>query len=207
MAATLTYTLVVLLTVLLARGAAHGPEAVVRTLLAGGIMIAPQLSAGVYAVGLAVGHIGTAVPLLLCWLTIDRGGRRWQVPLLTTLLLAWVLVADPLVEVVGIAPLVLVAGLSFTVWLARGQPRWFDAALAAAALGGYALALAAEAVLRALGGYAAAAVAPYLWMTDTTWYDPVRNTASFLILQRPPRPAHRGYLAPEPAAGPVRGQR
>ena len=72
-AAALTYTLVVLLTVLLARGAAHGPEAVVRTLLAGGIMIAPQLSAGVYAVDLAVGHIGTAVPLLLCWLTIDRG--------------------------------------------------------------------------------------------------------------------------------------
>ena len=72
---------------------------------------------------------------------------------MTALLLAWVLVADPLAEVVGIAPLALVAGLSFTVRLARGQPRWFDAALAGAALGGYALAFAAEAVLRALGGY------------------------------------------------------
>lgn len=152
-AAALTYTLVVLLTVLLARGTAHGPEAVARTLLAGGIMIAPQLSAGVYAVDLAVGHIGTSVPLLLCWLSIDRGGRRWPVPLLSAVLLAWVLVADPLVEVVGIAPLALVAGLSFTVRLARGQPRWFDAGLAGAALIGYALALAAQAVLRALGGY------------------------------------------------------
>ena len=40
-----------------------------------------------------------------------------------------------------------------------------------------------------------AALAPYLWMTNTTWYDPVRNTASFLILQRPPRSALAGLEA------------
>ena len=118
-----SYTLVVLLAVLLARGAAHGPEAVVRTLLAGGIMIAPQLSAGVYAVGLAVGHIGTAVPLLLCWLTIDRGGRRWQVPLLTALLPAWVLAGFE-ARFGPASQLYLVDGCTVVTWpgnLLRGQ--------------------------------------------------------------------------------------
>ena len=64
-AAAMTYTMVVLLVVLLARDGTSGPVALTRTLIAGGIMVAPQLSAGVYAVDLAVGHIGTSVPLLL----------------------------------------------------------------------------------------------------------------------------------------------
>ena len=152
-AAAMTYTLVVLLVVLLARGAASGPQALVRTLIAGGIMVAPQLSAGVYAVDLAVGHIGTSVPLLLGWLLLDRAGRRWWVPALVTLLLAWVLVADPIVEITGIGPLALVAGLRFARQLARQRPDWFDAALACAAVIAYGLAWAIQALLRALGGY------------------------------------------------------
>jgi len=152
-AAAMTYTLVVLLVVLLARGQASGPEALLRTLIAGGIMIAPQLSAGVYAVDLAVGHIGTSVPLLLGWLLIDRAGRRWWVPVAAALLLAWVLVADPVVEIAGIAPLALVAGLSFGWQLAHRRPDWYRAALAGAAAAGYVLAQLAQALLRALGGY------------------------------------------------------
>lgn len=153
LAAAMTYTLVVLLVVLLARGAASGPRALARTLIAGGIMVAPQLSAGVYAVDLAVGHIGTSVPLLLGWLLLDRAGRRWWVPALVTLLLAWVLVADPIVEITGIAPLALVAGLRFARQLARQGPDWFDAALACAAAIAYGLAWVTQALLRALGGY------------------------------------------------------
>jgi hypothetical protein len=165
-AAAMTYTLVVLLVVLLARGGTRGAEALVRTLIAGGIMVAPQLSAGVYAVDLAVGHIGTSVPLLLAWLLLCLpGGRppvttgqgcqvpRWWVPPLMAALLAWVLVADPIVEIVGIAPLGLVAGLRFTWGLLRRRPEWYDAALAGAAVAAYALAWVAQALLRALGGY------------------------------------------------------
>src|SRR6202000_809856 len=110
-AAAMTYTMAVLLVVLLARDRTSGRVALVRTLIAGGIMVAPQLSAGVYAVDLAVGHIGTSVPLLLGWLLIDRAGRRWWVPALTAVILAWVLVADPIALITGIAPLALVAGL------------------------------------------------------------------------------------------------
>ena len=160
-AAAMTYTLVVLLVVLLARRAASGPQALARTLIAGGIMVAPQLSAGVYAVDLAVGHIGTSVPLLLCWLLLClpeglgqsyQAARRW-VPPLMAVVLAWVLVADPIVEITGVAPLALVAGLRFARQLAQQRPDWYNAALACAAVIAYGLAGVTQALLRALGGY------------------------------------------------------
>src|SRR5581483_7571274 len=71
-AAAMTYTLVVLLAALLARGGTSGRPAIVRMLIAAGIMVAPQLGVGVYALDMAVGHIGTSVPLLLTWLLLDR---------------------------------------------------------------------------------------------------------------------------------------
>jgi hypothetical protein len=152
-AAAMTYTLVVLLAVILARGGTSGREALVRTLITGGILAAPQLSAGVYAVDLAVGHIGTSVPLLLGWLLLDRAKRRWWVPPLIAVILAWVLVADPIVEITGVVPLALVAGLRFAWRLVRSGPDWCDAALVGAATAAYALAWVTQALLRALGGY------------------------------------------------------
>src|SRR5580698_5101247 len=121
-AAAMTYTLVVLLAVLLARGGFTSRAAVVRLLITAGILVAPQLGVGVTALILTVGHIGTAVPVLLILLLLDRspqclpggstvpdppGGTpaprtpladpparaRW-VPVLTGLGLAWALVAD-----------------------------------------------------------------------------------------------------------------
>jgi uncharacterized membrane protein len=162
-AAAMTYTLVVLLVAALARGGTSGREALARTLIAGGILVAPQLSAGVYAVDLAVGHIGTSVPLLLAWLLLDRAGSaaapapaaaRWRVPVLLAVILAWVLVADPIVEITGIAPLALAAGLRFAWRLARRRTAdWDSAALAGAALAAYGIAQVAQRVLRSLGGY------------------------------------------------------
>ena len=118
-AAAMTYTLVVVLAVLLARGRV-GPgqvsrrEARPRMLLTAGLMFAPQLGVGVFVLLLSLGHIGTAVPLMLTWLVIDRlqGFKpRWLVPVVVGLLLTWVLVADPLVLVVGIIPLVAVCAM------------------------------------------------------------------------------------------------
>jgi hypothetical protein len=153
-AAAMTYALAVLLTVLLARGGASGRAAVVATVAAGGIMVAPQLSAGVYTVDLAVGHIGSSVPLLLGWLLLDRGPRRWWVPALLAVILAWVLIADPIVEITGIAPLALVAGARFArQFVTRQRLDWYAAALTGAALASYALAWVIQALLRALGGY------------------------------------------------------
>src|ERR1700743_1463974 len=149
----MTYTMVFLLVVLLARDGTSGPVALTRTLIAGGIMVAPQLSAGVYGVDLAVGNIGPSGPLLRVWLLVDRAGRHRWVPALTAVLLAWALVADPIVEIAGVAPLALVAGARFAWQRRRRSPGARDAALACAALVAYALAWAAQAVLRVLGGY------------------------------------------------------
>ena len=41
--------------------------------LTAGLMIAPQLGVGVFVLLLSVGHIGTAIPLMLTWLVIDWG--------------------------------------------------------------------------------------------------------------------------------------
>ena len=80
-AAAMTYTLVVVLAVLLARGRvgqgqASRREAAPRMLLTAGLMFAPQLGVGVFVLLLSLGHIGTAVPLMLTWLVIDRARRR-----------------------------------------------------------------------------------------------------------------------------------
>ena len=92
-------------------------------------MLAPQFGLGVFALDLSVGHIGTSVPLLLTWLLLDRMPARWYVPVLTAVLLAWALVADPIVYVVGVGPLGAVAAarvirglISERQLLATGSP-------------------------------------------------------------------------------------
>jgi hypothetical protein len=159
-AAAMTYTLAVVLAVLVARGGFTSRAAVIRLLITAGILLAPQLGVGVAALLLAVGHIGTAVPVLLIWLLLDRAPERWWVPVLTALGLAWVLVADPLVLAVAVVPLALVCALRVleaTVrehGLSRGvAARRYELSLIAAAAAAAGLAWAAERVLRALGGY------------------------------------------------------
>ena len=159
-AAAMTYTLAVLLAVLVARGGFTSRAALIRMLITAGIMLAPQLGVGVAALLLSVGHIGTAVPVLLIFLLLDRAPRRWYVPVLTALGLAWALIADELVLVVGVVPLALVATLRVAEaavrerGLARGvRAQRYELSLMAAAGVAAGLAWAAERVLRALGGY------------------------------------------------------
>jgi hypothetical protein len=164
-AAAITYTLALLLAVLLARGGTSGRTAIVRTLIAAGIMVAPQLNVGVYALDMAVGHIGTSVPLLVVWLLLDRADRstpRWWVPVVTTLLLAWVLLADSIVLIVGVAPLALVSGIRFIQgvragdglpWTRRVRAQWYQLSLACAAVAAVLWAWLVERLLSALGGF------------------------------------------------------
>jgi hypothetical protein len=136
-AAAMTYTLAVVLAVLVARGGFTSRAAVVRLLIAAGILLAPQLGPGVTALILTIGHIGTAVPVLLIFLLLDRAQSSSRgepslargdspsprpplaprtplgryVPVLTGLALAWVLVADQIVLIVAVAPLAGVCAL------------------------------------------------------------------------------------------------
>ena len=172
-AAAMTYTLAVLFAVLLARGprdqsvgsaGSPGRAAWPRMALTAGLMIAPQLGVGVFVLLLSVGHIGTAVPLMLTWLVIDWGAvkPRWFVPLIAGLLLTWVLVADPLVLVVGIIPLAAVCVLRVLHAVRSARPpdrgaalqaSWYEAALAAAAILAYGLADLVNRLLSARGGF------------------------------------------------------
>ena len=159
-AAAMTYTLAVVLAVLVARGGFTSRAALIRLLITAGIMLAPQLGVGVAALLLSVGHIGTAVPVLLIFLLLDRAPRRRYVPVLTALGLAWALVADELVLVVGVVPLALVCALRVAEaavrerGLARGvAARGYELCLIGAAGAAAGLAWAAERVLRAFGGY------------------------------------------------------
>src|SRR5579862_1172645 len=177
-AAGMTYALTLLFAVMLARSGSSGRQRLIRTLVAAGIMLAPQLGLGIFAMDLSVGHIGTSVPLLLIWLLLDRTGRsapRWYVPVLIALLLAWVQVADPIVYLVGIGPL----GFACAAHVIRGWLRasgsrwrrlaaqWYELSLGAASVAATGLALIANHVLSALGGFSVARLPFHL----TPWSD------------------------------------
>jgi hypothetical protein len=194
-AAAMTYTLVLVFAVLLARGRAPGREAGPRMLLTAGLMFAPQLGVGVFILLLSVGHIGTAVPLMLTWLVIDRLPPRWPVPVVVGLLLTWVLVADPLVLVVGIVPLVAVCALRAAreVSAARRRAgrepgwaraalraRWYELSLAAAAILAEGLASLVSRLLRASGGFILHPVG-YRLAPVSTWPKHARVTGEGLL--------------------------
>jgi len=234
-AAAMTYTLVVLVAALLARGWPVQPGAWPRVLLTTGIMFAPQLGVGVFVLLLSVGHIGTAVPLMLTWLVIDcagpagprgfggkgfppgSGGSRGVVPpgvhipqtssgpgggrragwasALVLLLLTWVLVADPLVLVIGIVPLIAVCAVRVTgaVIAARrsdgGSPGWlgtslrrrqYEVFLAAAAILAYGAASLVNRLLRASGGFLLHPVG-YKLAPPHTWLGHARVTGQGLL--------------------------
>jgi len=156
--AAITYTLLVLLAARLAKGGSTGREAVARVAITVGIMLAPQLGDGVYVLLLGPDHVGTAVPVLLVWLLLDRAPRRWYVPVATGVLLAWAIVADSIVLIIAVAP--LTAACAIRVYLARvrdGRPLrscWLEISLIAAALLAAGAARAALALIAARGGFA-----------------------------------------------------
>jgi len=218
-AAAMSYTLAVLVAALLARGGTGEPGAWPRVLLTSGIMLAPQLGVGVFVLLLSVGHIGTAVPLMLTWLVIDLGtrgprgsGRKgfppgsggsqgivppgvYRIPVAVGLLLTWVLVADPLVLVIGIVPLIVVCGVRVigAVIAARrsdrGSPGWlgqslrarqYEVFLAAAAILAYGAATLVNRLLRASGGFLLHPVG-YKLAPLRTWLGHARVTGQGLL--------------------------
>jgi len=164
-AAALTYTLALVLAALLAKGRATAGEGVARAAITAGIMLAPQLGAGIFILLLSVGHIGTAVPILAVWLLLDRASARWYVPVIAGVMLAWAMVADPLVLVVAIAPLIIVA-TARAVRLVAGRTAlrgaWYEISLAAAAAAAIGAAWLGQQAIRAAGGYTLHAV-PFSW--------------------------------------------
>jgi hypothetical protein len=152
-AAALTYTLIVLLGGLLAKGHATGRDAVVRFGVASGIMLAPTLLVGTKVLLSGPDHTGTQAALLAVWLVLDSTRRRWWVPMLVTVLLAWVLVADVLALYEGVLPLVVVCAVR--MYRRRGPlaGQWYDLSLAAGALVSVGLARLVLYLIAHVGGF------------------------------------------------------
>jgi hypothetical protein len=110
-AAAMTYTLAILLAALLAKGTATGRQALVRALIAAGIMLAPQLVSGVNILLSSPDHIGTSVAVMVAWLILDHARTRWYVPVIAGVFLGWAVVADMLVLYIGILPLAAVCAI------------------------------------------------------------------------------------------------
>ena len=156
-AAAMTYTLAILLAALLAKGTATGRQALVRVLIAAGIMLAPQLVSGVNILLSSPDHIGTSVAVMVAWLILDHARSRWYVPVIAGVFLGWAVVADMLVFYIGILPLVAVCAIRIYWAVAIDHKplasQRYDMALGAAALAGTAAAILALHVIRAQGGF------------------------------------------------------
>ncbi len=185
-AAALTYTLAMLLVALLAMGKTTGREAVARAAIAAGIMIAPQLDAGTYALLNSPDHVGTSVPVLLAWLIVDRARPRWYVPVVVGLILAWAQIADVLVLYAAVVPLAIVCSyraLRAKVW--QRQPpasQRYEIALAVAAVVAGMAGLAAPYVLAAIGGETQAQVATQLSPLNVIFWHNLRVTGICLLV-------------------------
>ena len=151
--AAMSYTLLVLGAALLARGHATGRDGAVRMLVAAGIMLAPSLGTGTATLLSSSDHTGTQVPMLVIWLILDRVRPRWWVPVLVSVLLAWVQVADPLVLYEGVIPLVVVGAIR--AYRRRGPLRdsWYELSLAAGAVLSVGAAALTLKLIHILGGF------------------------------------------------------
>src|SRR5215470_3330093 len=150
-AAGLTYTLLLLGAAWLAKGRSTGWEAIARMLLAGGVMLAPQV-AGVRVLLLSPDHVGSAVPVLAVLLLLDRAPPRWWVPALTGIVLTCGLVADSVLIVTAVLPLLAICGGRVCYGVVRRQPlrsRWLELSLAGAGVAAVALSRAILAFIAA----------------------------------------------------------
>jgi hypothetical protein len=178
-AAAVTYTAVIAIAMLLAKGSTRGPQAIMRMALVLAIMLAPQPGVGVFVLVFSVGHIGTSAPVMLTWLVLDRFGltrrdgttptlrQRWYIPLIIAAGIGWALLADPLVLIIAIYPMLAVCLARLVTASVIGArnggglrglgraiaARWLELSLAAAAGIGYLVVWWGGALLRNAGGY------------------------------------------------------
>ncbi|HZM79249.1 MAG TPA: hypothetical protein VFC19_26255 [Candidatus Limnocylindrales bacterium] len=108
-ASAMTYTLLVILVALLAMGRG-------RNFFGAGlgvaIMLLPMPGVGYLVAFGGPNHLGTAVPLLVTWLALDRLRLSSKLlPVVIGVLLVWGQVGDPLVMYVGAAPLAIVSAV------------------------------------------------------------------------------------------------
>jgi hypothetical protein len=193
-AAAMTYTLLVLLAAFVAKGRATGAEGMMRAGLAAGIMVAPP-QGSVYELMLEPDHVGSVVPVLLLVLVLDRAGRRWFVPLLAYLLVAWALVADQVILISMVAPLVVVAVLRGYRRLAvlgrQAWTAWFELGLIVAAVAGAVTAGRIVKLIKDSGGFLLNPVNNQLAWFGTLPHNALETLQAILVLFGANFPGHQ----------------
>jgi hypothetical protein len=154
-AAAATYTVMIALAAVLAKGRATGTAGLLRAVIPVGIMLAPGPGFSAATLLSSPDHTGTQVPLLLLWLAIDRLGDRRYLPWLAGALLTWVEVADQMAIYVGALPVIVVSAIR----ICQRRESWrADAGLLAAAVASVVLAMAGTVLIRLAGGFVVAPV-------------------------------------------------
>jgi hypothetical protein len=156
-AGAITYTLLVLVAGLLARGRSKGREGLIRFALAAGIMIAPQFGNATHLLLSQPDHLGTSVPVLLVFLMLDRAPRRWYIPVAAGVALTWVVIADRVALLTAAGPLAVVcaARVLFAVFRHRKSlaSQWYELSLVAASVVSFGAAELAVRLIGAMHGY------------------------------------------------------
>jgi hypothetical protein len=126
----LTYTLTVVLTALVARGRERGAAGYYRAGIAIGIILALSVTGSIGIFLENPNHAGTAVPVLVLLLLLDRAegrsgdraGGRWRIPVAVCAVLVLAEVGDELTLAVATVPLVVVCAVRLTTGrLATGR--------------------------------------------------------------------------------------
>ncbi|MFG2041993.1 hypothetical protein [Dactylosporangium sp. NPDC048998] len=153
-AAAITYVLLIVCAALVARGEATGRAAWARVAAVVAVLLIPQPHAGWTIVLNVPNHTGTAVPLLVTALLIERRAalRRWW-PVAVTALLTIAQVSDPLAMYIGALPLATVSALRLLRALRTRTERGIDTHLLVAAAASVALAHAAVRLIGLAGGF------------------------------------------------------
>ena len=145
-----TYTLLLILVALLAKGRTTGAAGLARMAVAAGIMLAPGPTFSAGSLLSSPDHVGTQVPLVLIWLLVDRLPDRWYLPCLVGLLLTWVEIADTMAVYVGALPVIVVAAIR----LYQRRPSWrIDAGLLVAAAASVLVASEGLKFINRIGGF------------------------------------------------------
>ncbi|MCW6009212.1 hypothetical protein K1W54_32415 [Micromonospora sp. CPCC 205371] len=150
--AALVFTLLVLVVAAAAKGRATGREATVKVAVAVAIVAVPALGFAAVTQLTSPDHTGTAIPLLLTWLMVERAADRRWLPYAVAALLAWAQIADPLIMYIGVLPL-----LAVSAWrlLRNRTDRRTDLALLIAGPASIVLAQIALFAIRLGGGFGA----------------------------------------------------
>jgi hypothetical protein len=154
-AAAMTYTLLVVAAALVAKGRATGRAGLVRAAVAVAVLLVPGPETGYLTVLNSPDHTGSALPVLVTWIVLERGlarptPPRW-LPYLIAVLLAWGAIGDPLVTVTAALPLIVVSALRLAH---TRRLRGVEVRLIAAGAGGILLARATLFAVRLAGGFA-----------------------------------------------------